>query len=258
MPRLQISAQRRRDLREVTMIVVGVLIALGLGTVADRIGWQLEVRSARTAVRSEFAFNFAGLDRAERQVGCADRRLEELGRILLDASRGHRLPPLGDIGRPMNYAWQRGVWDSQVAAQTSAHYPSMEAAGIARLHRRFAIQADNEAAQSQTWATLQMLSGPGRPLDSGSEAALWSALAEARAINARIARDIRFTRQILGRALGDDYPRFADARRPLMGPLSLCEPIGRQVPSTYGSPLESTSQAAGRELVRSGPEPPRR
>jgi hypothetical protein len=40
-------------------VVLGVVIAILLGAVANEIGWRLEVAKAREQIRDELSFNFA-------------------------------------------------------------------------------------------------------------------------------------------------------------------------------------------------------
>lgn len=254
-----VSRGHRRDMREVAMIVLGVVIALGLGAIATEIGWRLEVREARAAVRSELAFNFELLERGRDHADCIDRRLETLARIVEEASQTRRLPPLGAIHGTGGAIWQRGVWDSQVAAETAAHYPTQEAAGLSRIYRRFQLLIDNNARMDEAWTTLQGMSGPGRSLDPVTEGALYDALSRARRANDFVRLSAPFTRNILANTLGVDYPRFADDRRPITaGVASACSAaVSDYRPPTYGSPVYSPAEQAQRMRDLAGAGRPR-
>lgn len=109
---------------EVGIIVIGVLIALGLGAIVDDFQWQAKVAEARLQLRHELGQNEALLDNRLSLQSCVDKRLDELGVILNHAITSGRLPPVGPIGGAPSYTWPHTVWESQVAADTTTHFPA--------------------------------------------------------------------------------------------------------------------------------------
>src|SRR5262245_23043489 len=102
---------------EVGKIVLGVLVALGLGAVATDIGWRVEVDRARTALTYELGETVGQADERVKYASCVERRLDRIAQIVEQAAASGRLPPIGDISNPMFRTWNRGVWDSAVSSQ---------------------------------------------------------------------------------------------------------------------------------------------
>jgi hypothetical protein len=216
--------------KEVGIIILGVLIALGLGAIATEIGWRIEVRAARQQLRYELGHNFERLRVWESAKDCTERRLNQLAKILAEASATRRLPPVGAFVGPPVGTWPRGVWESENAAQTAAHFPSRELASISRLYGLFEGVALVNLEARDAWITLSMMAGPGRPLDVGTEAALYAALAKARAVNNVSSRAPRLLMQ---RHLGAGYAQVDPGNPPLFSPPRICATLGA-VPPTYG------------------------
>ena len=90
----------RRFFGEVGIIIIGVLVAFGLGAIATEIAWRTDVWQARDALSYELG-EAIGQGRERVKVApCIERRLDQLAQIVSDAERAGRLPPLGDIRQP--------------------------------------------------------------------------------------------------------------------------------------------------------------
>src|SRR3982751_3668087 len=81
---------------EVGVIVLGVLIAIGLGQVVEAIHWRIEVRNSRAAINQDmrqsnrvFAYRVAAHD-------CMARRLSTLNTIIERAAKRQSVPLLGE------------------------------------------------------------------------------------------------------------------------------------------------------------------
>lgn len=216
---------------EVGVIVLGVLIALVLGAIANEVGWRFEVAKARAQIRDEISLNFSLLGIHEKAAPCVAQRLDTIGAIMAEASRTGKLPPLAPLGSAPAALWPRGIWESQLAAQTIAHYPAREAAGLSRVYRRFQAFAENDSETQDAWDVLSMLAGPGRRLDPESEGRLYAALAQARRSNSQTRRRAAGARQLLAETLGADYPRSAGAKPVVTG--NTCDRISGAIPPTY-------------------------
>jgi len=231
--KLSLSERQSKLAKEIGIIVLGVLIALALGAVATAIGWHFEVRAARQQLRYELGHNLKLLQWWESTKGCTSDRLDELATVLAKASETRRLPPLGAIPRPPSGSWPRGVWDSQNAAQTAAHFPARELASVSRVYRLFEGIAESNRQLSDAWTALSMMSGPGRTLDEGTEAALYAALATARAKNDFTSQTVR---RVLGHRLGQSYAQIDPENPPVItGARKICGGIGKPIAATYGS-----------------------
>lgn len=234
MVRFQLSERTRKFAREVGSIVLGVLIALGFGSIATGLGWRSEVADARGRLRFELGHNRQLAIWAAEEVPCVQRRLDTLAAALNEASQTRRLPPMGPIEPPGSGTWPRGVWDSTVAAQTSAHFPQREHASLSRMYRflEAGVRIDDEVRHA--WQVLDMMSGPGRPLDAVTEGNLYAALAVARrqanTPRSRLASFNRYLDQLFPPA----YAQIDVNNRPMRGSTG-CATISRLATVSYGS-----------------------
>lgn len=229
----------RKFLREVGSVVLGVLIALGLGAVASDIGWRIEVANARQQIRYELGHNRELARWASDEVPCVTRRLEELAAILTEASRTRRLPPLGGIGTPGFGSWPRGVWDATMAAQTAAHFPASELHSLSRVYRTLEGNSNIAPETRSAWMTLSMMTGPGRTLDPGSEAALYAALAHARMLNERNSRGLGSLERYVAKLLPPDYLQLDPVNPPIRGANNICDPLSGKAVASYGASAPS-------------------
>ena len=225
----------RKFLREVGSVVLGVLIALGLGAIATEIGWRFEVNDARETIRTDIASNQAIARERSAVSPCVERRLDQLATILAEASRTRRLPPVGAISSPGRPGWGSVVWESFQSAQTATHFPAQEFRALSGYYYWIKDYDQLSAADSQSWQTLAMMVGPGRPLDPVTEGALYAALSDARYTNARLGNSLAWFDGVLTRAgLPKDYAQLARIRAFTAPARVICRPIGTTIPITYG------------------------
>lgn len=176
----------REFLKELGTIALGVCIALAAEQGVEWWHWRGQVAEARALIASELSRNVAQAMWRVRTEKCGERRLDELGAILDAASRTGALPPVGDIGSPSFGIWIRGAWESAVASQAAVHFPREELVALNTIYK-FIQNADEQKSNEQTqWNALYAMAGPGRRLDSASEARLRDALSQARGANRSI------------------------------------------------------------------------
>jgi hypothetical protein len=228
----------REFLKEVGIIVLGVLIALGAEQVVESIHWHAKVADARQELRYEVGHNLALMNWRNSMSGCVDRRLDQLSAALNLASRSGRLPPLGAIGSPLGGTFPTAVWQSQVSAETATHFSAVELGSIGRIYRYIEIARDIAMEESRAWRSLNGLVGPGRPADAVTIDRFVDALVAARRFNHM---DAFYARQIakimvqsgLGRGFAEVDPRNPPVLRGISSD-TLCKPIGTDVPPGYG------------------------
>jgi hypothetical protein len=237
----------RDFLKEVGTIVLGVSIALGAEQAVEWWHWRGQVAKAREVIATEMAQNLVGAVIRLRTEGCLERRLDALTDIVDAASRSGQLPPVGEIGQPPPRQWRSGAWESVVAAETATHFPRQQLSELGSLYQLVERMEGLTQLDLQTWNGLYPMIGPGRSLDSASEAELRKALSLARAISRAYASQA-ITLIVRTQALGlpfsaDDLKQIANAKqrsmvtpnsRALPNPISaICGPIGA-VPPRYG------------------------
>lgn len=192
--------KRRKTIRDVGEIVLGVLIALALGAVAGEIGWRMEVADAKGAIANELG-EIVGQGRERVAVdACMERRIDAIGAIVDAASNTGRLPPVGQLGDPMFRTWSTGVWDSTRSAQIASHMDRNLQDDISGIYRF--VDVINEATDKEVdaWTRLYAIVGPGRAIGDDEIVSLRSALGEARMAHRQIvvtSRNIdRFSREL--------------------------------------------------------------
>lgn len=228
----------RQFLGEVGIVVLGVLIALGAGQLAESRDWDARVAVARQQLRYETGLNLYLLDLRLSQSACIDRRLDEIGAILARAAQQGTLPPLGTIGFPPSEAtWQSGVWQAQVSAQTAAHFPDVELASLGRVYGFIDSVRQLAAEEREAWLALSTLVGPGRPVDAATLDFLIRAAVRARRMNMGYSRlKVRLTAVLDRSGLGKNFPQIDPRNPPIRtgaSAASTCRPIAPAVPPVF-------------------------
>jgi hypothetical protein len=151
------TVARRKFVREVGSVVLGVLIALGIGEIAEYARWQVRAHYTNAAIDAELRRNAGVLDERALFQPCLDRRLEELGRILNAARRDNLLPVIGQIGRPATRPIQTAAWEDAVGSGTLLHLETRRRSGLSTLYPMIAEYPDLLREERQQWATLSIL-----------------------------------------------------------------------------------------------------
>lgn len=178
--RFRLTEKQSKFVREVGSVVLGVLIALGIGEVADAARWQWRASVSEAAMRAELSgsrFNFA--ERRSYQ-DCMAQQLEDMGAILAEARRTHRLPDIADFGSPGRRPTLFGALDSATSEGTLLHMRRETAndyTGIYAMARYYDAEIEQE---SQPWATLRLMANAPGPIDGDLLATLLDAWAQAK------------------------------------------------------------------------------
>ena len=242
----------REFMGEVGVIILGVLIALGLGAIASEIGWKMETRQAGKSIGLELGEAIGqGLERV-RVYGCVERRGDELAVAVTKASNDGRLPPIGDIGLPPRHTWNHGTWDSAMTSGTAAHFDREKLASYVAAYEYVTAFADTSAEESGNWSRLYSAVGPGRPLSSDEAGYLLRTISEARVANRRMARRAHLLDQLVRSYdifVDETYMREYLERPPSAYPI--CHPINPGHPSNYGqAPEQLRPDALAKDAIR--------
>lgn len=180
-------AKRRKFLRGIGEIVLGVLIALTLGAVATEIGWLIDVRNAKNAIAEELGEILGQGRERVRIYPCVERKLTAIGGILDEADRSGRLPPVGDIGNPAWRTWSHNVWDSTIGSDTAGHFDRGTLDNISGVYEFVSIINRYSDQETDSWRRLYAIVGPGRAIDHNEVVSLRDALSSARLANRMMA-----------------------------------------------------------------------
>jgi hypothetical protein len=154
---------RRKFAGEVGSIVLGVLIALAIGEVAELIRWQVRAAYSNAAIDAELARVAGVLDERAMIQPCLDRRLEELDRLVRAVRSNNLLPVIGEIGRPPSRPVQTAAWEDASGSGTLLHFDAERRGGLSANYPIIADYPDVLRQERDLWAALSVLEGaPGR------------------------------------------------------------------------------------------------
>lgn len=138
---------------ELTIVVAGILIALGAQHAVDTWRWRGDVREFRAAVDNEIGFNLGAYVDRMRQSACINRRLDQLDRWHKGIAAGARLPLTSRIGRPTTTSLRTSVWQSRTPDVT-AHLGLEHRLAYAALYDMFANYQVIGDRERQLWGEL--------------------------------------------------------------------------------------------------------
>jgi len=102
----------REFAKEVGIIVIGVMIALGGEQAVEAIHHHYEVRDLEAALNQEVAFDLTSMKESVELVPCVNRRLDELEHWQRSFAQDRRLKLAGEIGTPATRILRTSVWRS--------------------------------------------------------------------------------------------------------------------------------------------------
>lgn len=178
----------RDFLKEVAIIVLGVLIALAAEQTVEWMHWRYEVAEAHAAFRAEmeiadrqFAFRFAA-------DSCVARRLDALAQITERVASHVAVPHVGSVQPDIANAYIDGDWQAYHATEALTHlgHPALEQYG--GYYGQLEHVRDWIAIEHAAWDDLERLQGDPARLAPEDVAVVRGALARARNANQTITR----------------------------------------------------------------------
>lgn len=242
----------RRLLGEVGIIVLGVLIALGFGAIATEIGWRIEASAARKAISLELGKALGTAIERTHFAHCVESRLDELARLVDRAATTGRLPPLGDVRSPPVRAWNRGIWDSSISAQTTSHFNRAELNAYVAAYQYIDLLGVANRQEMAAWTDLYTLVGPGRALMPAEAVVLRRAIGDARGANRfLVVGSVRLQQEIEAYDLPYDGAAMREFSDRPSSDKEICQPVDADVPASYGqSPFRTTLDRARKSPIK--------
>jgi len=184
----------RAFLGEVGIIVLGVLIALAFGQLAESLHDRLNAEQAREAIRAEVRENLWWLQVRAEYEPCIDTMLDKLDGILARARNGQPIPRLKDVGLPVHSKITSLRWDANAQAGRASLFSGDEQRNLGNMYFTTEEFRSSQEDEETVWAKLGFLNGLDRftPLDVHELSIL---LAEARYRDFRAQLDIERGRQ---------------------------------------------------------------
>jgi hypothetical protein len=143
----------REFAKEVGIIVLGVVIALGGEQAVEAIHHHYQTSDLRAALDQELAWDLARMKDSVDQAPCVTRRLDELDRWSKSFARGRPLKIVGPIGEPAELIFRDSVWRS--AAGTAIDYlPLDKRIAYAQFYASVELNSDMRNRMDDTWDDL--------------------------------------------------------------------------------------------------------
>ena len=211
--------------REIGIIVIGVLIALGAGQVAETLRERHDAAEARAAIRAEIAQNLGRMTVRARSDDCVKTRLTEVGG-LIDKWAGGRPPstPVW-IGRPQRFTMYTAGFAAATSGGRASLLPREEQAAYGRIYALLEVFSGAIERERSAWAQIRVLEDAPR-FNAALEADLRMARQEAandRAGIAQATREALRNSQAIG--IRPDLSSWPDARAQGQGMVGVCIPM---------------------------------
>ena len=147
----------REFLGEVGIIVVGVLIAIGAEQVVETVHMRRESDEPFHDVRAELALAAGVFDERVAVQPCLDHRLAQLGVLVSKARQTHRLPDIGEIGRPPVRPVQSSAWSSASSRGLAGKFAEEDRERVQSHQAQSESYVGDVQNEQEMWATLRML-----------------------------------------------------------------------------------------------------
>lgn len=170
----------RELLKEVGIIVLGVLIALGAEQSVVALRERHAADEARRNVLAEVQFNLGFIRDRVSNEPCIDRRLDELAALLGRARDGALDPAPTWIGRPSIDPVLSERWQSATASGRSSLFDPAEQGNFDVMYSLLAQVFEHETHEQMAWTRLRALETWTGPLGPAARLAFAEALQDAR------------------------------------------------------------------------------
>jgi|GEM_PF-1566179 len=172
--------RQKKFAREVGSVVLGVLIALGLGEVATGIRWRFDAAQARSAMLTDLERDAGVMHERQLAKGCIERRLRDVDALVKQARQSGELPLVSTIGRPPTRPIVTAAWDMSLSSGVLPYLSRTDASGFSANFDMIKDMADDMETQSALWARLSALENAQGPVSEEFFVELMFATAELR------------------------------------------------------------------------------
>lgn len=169
----------REFVSEISIVVIGVLIALAGEQAVETLHWQHEIALGQEALKENARQLIYSAAVREAESPCLGRRLTAVAHVLDQASANGKLPAVGQLGAPSLAPWSWKTWDNLVASQVAVHLDREKMLSYSSIARRADILFQQNTDEHHAWSELYTIVGPGRSFGDAEQAATRAALSRA-------------------------------------------------------------------------------
>ena len=151
----------REFLTEISIVVLGVIIAIGLEQTVEWLHWQSEVKVARQAIRTEIEANNVNLFAARIGIAsCVQRQIGDVDAILTALAAGQKPGQLSTFKTVAGSPIRTTEWESERASQVLTHFPRAELAVMSRYYAQLPDFTAWNRDENAAWNELAILQNP--------------------------------------------------------------------------------------------------
>jgi hypothetical protein len=190
----------REFLKEVGVIVLGVLIALGAEQAVEWLHWRQQVAFTEEALQHEIRYDLRNAYERRVDEQCQNGRIAHLRDKLLQpgsrwtadstpvGARGrfYDPPAMPQVYRTPSHPYETEVWDIALPGTALTHMPRERAAFYAQVYYGIAYLRAGQAREEELWPQLAPL-GYDRTLSAAERTAFLSTLGELARLNQEMA-----------------------------------------------------------------------
>ncbi len=219
--------------RDILVTILGVLIALGIGQLAQDADWKRKATSGTEAIDAELAYNMATFAERAMIQPCLDRRTRQLEDIYAAARRTRQLPAIGSFGATPYRQLETAAWEDAVGNGVLGHFDPRQKAGLASVYPTIARYNEFVMEEQELWYRLQLIQNAKGPV---SDSMLTDIGATLKVLTYRARMNGLLAQQLLqystGRGIKPNLTLFGDkatlnslaadvAKRPICQPLAV-------------------------------------
>ena len=147
----------REFLKEVAIIVLGVLIAIGAEQLVQAAHQRHEESQAKSIIRNEIALSLGRLQSRMAIHDCVNRRIEEIQKILDIAASDATIVTPSWIGRPQYWSFLNSRWQAESQAGRAALIDGRRLSDYGIMYNRMQNLLDDMGVEQTDWARLRTL-----------------------------------------------------------------------------------------------------
>lgn len=143
--------------RDILVTILGVLIALAIGSVAQDMEWKGKAKAATTAIDSEWAYNAATFEERTLLQPCLERRVDDLEAVLKEARRTGRIPAIGTYGATPYRAVATAAWEDALNGGALGHFVAGDREALASVYPTIEKYNEFVMEEQQLWWEMRLL-----------------------------------------------------------------------------------------------------